>query len=321
MKRKSTQSGPPEPTLPERYRGCMLGLAAGDALGTTLELRAPGSFAPVTDMVGGGPFGLKAGDWNDDTSMALCLAESLIEAGNFDPVDQMNRYLLWYRTGHLSSTGRCFDIGNTTRSALIEFERTADPFSGPTHPQSAGNGSIMRLAPVPLRFAADPEAAIDMSALSSKTTHGAVAAVDACRYLAGLILGAMSGAAKEELLSDRYSPVERYWEARPLAPEIDAIACGSFKHRDPPQIRGTGYVVDSLEAALWAFHRSSSFEEGCLMAVNLGDDADTTGAVYGQLAGAFYGMRGIPKHWMARLTNRMMIESMGDALLKLSRIQ
>ena len=321
MKQESKQPTPSEPTLLKRYRGCLLGLAAGDALGTTLEFRPPGTFDPVTDIVGGGPFGLRAGDWTDDTSMALCLAESLIETGEFDPVDQMRRYLLWYRTGHLSSRGTCFDIGSTTRSALIQFERTAEPFSGPTHPQTAGNGSIMRLAPVPLRFAADPEAAIDAAALSSKTTHGAIAAVDGCRYLAGLIVGALKGADKEALLSDRYSPVEGCWEARPLVPEIDTIARGSFKHRDPPQIRGTGYVVDSLEAALWAFHRSSSFEEGCLMAVNLGDDADTTGAVYGQLAGAYYGVQAIPAHWRDKLTNRTMIESMGDALFRLSRVQ
>ncbi|MHC1744016.1 MAG: ADP-ribosylglycohydrolase family protein [Syntrophobacteraceae bacterium] len=154
------------------------GKANGKKLFLDLLALPPSSFDPVTDMLGGGPFGLGAGDWTDDTSMALSLAESLIETGNFDPVDQMNRYLLWYRTGLLSNTGTCFDIGNTTRSALLRFERTADPFSGPTHPPTAGNGSIMRLAAVPLRSAADPEAAIEAAALSSRTTHGAVVAVD-----------------------------------------------------------------------------------------------------------------------------------------------
>jgi ADP-ribosyl-[dinitrogen reductase] hydrolase len=96
----------------DRYRGALLGLACGDALGTTLEFKPPGTFKPVTDIVGGGPFGLKPGQWADDTSMALCLAESLIECKGFDPVDQMRRYLRWYREGHLSSNGRCFDIGN-----------------------------------------------------------------------------------------------------------------------------------------------------------------------------------------------------------------
>ena len=130
-----------------RYRGILLGLAAGDALGTTLEFRRPGTFAPIADIVGGGPFNLPAGAWTDDTSMALCLAESLIERRGFDPVDQLERYVRWYRLGHLSSTGNCFDIGNTVRAALNRFERTREPYCGSTDPMAAGNGSIMRLAP------------------------------------------------------------------------------------------------------------------------------------------------------------------------------
>ena len=124
----------------DRFRGCLLGLAAGDALGTTLEFSVPGSFDPIDDMVGGGPFGLRAGQWTDDTSMALCLATSLLESGGFDAVDQMGRYLRWFREGYLSSTGECFDIGGTTREALVRFERTGEPYSGPTDPMSAGNG-------------------------------------------------------------------------------------------------------------------------------------------------------------------------------------
>jgi ADP-ribosyl-[dinitrogen reductase] hydrolase len=298
----------------DHYRGSLLGLACGDALGTTLEFKLPGTFKPVTDIVGGGPFRLKPGDWTDDTSMALCLAESLIECKGFDPADQMRRYLRWYREGHLSSTGRCFDIGNTTRDALMRFERTGEPYSGSTDRYSAGNGSIMRLAPVPLFFAGNPEEAIVKSGESSRTTHGCVFCVDACRYLGALIVGAVSGASREELLSGMYAPVTGYWDGNPVVPEIAAIAGGSFKKRNPPAIRGTGYVVQSLEASLWAFHNTASFEEGCLKAVNLGDDADTTGAVYGQLAGAFYGEVGIPEGWRSKIAMRGLIESMGDRL-------
>jgi len=298
-----------------RYRGSLLGLAAGDALGTTLEFRPPGTFEPVKDIVGGGPFNLKPGEWTDDTSMALCLAESLVECGGFDVADQMRRFVRWFREGHLSSTGMCFDIGNTTRDALLRFERTGTPYSGSTDARSAGNGSIMRLAPVPLFYAATPREAIEKSGLSSKTTHGVPAAVDACRVLGALVVGALRGAGKEELLSTRYTPVKGYWEAHPLVAEIDAVARGSFRHRNPPAIRGTGYVVESLEAALWAFHHSSTFEEGCLMAVNLGDDADTTGAVYGQLAGAFHGEEGIPETWRARLAHRGLIECLAEQIL------
>lgn len=303
----------------ERYRGCLLGLAVGDALGTTLEFKPPGTFKPVADIVGGGPFGLRPGEWTDDTSMALCMAESLIERRGFDPVDQLERYCRWYRHGHLSSTGTFFDIGNTVRAALERFERTREPYCGSTDPATAGNGSIMRLAPAPLVYARRPREAIERAAESSRTTHGAPEAVDACRSLAALIVGAVTGVAKADLLADRFSPVPGLWRAAPLAPKIAEIAAGSFKRRDPPAIRGTGYAVASLEAALWAFHRSTSFRDGALLAVNLGDDADTTGAVYGQLSGAFYGEPGIPEGWCSRLAHRALIESFADKLFSLSQ--
>jgi len=299
------------------YRGSLLGLAVGDALGTTLEFQAPGTFAPIDDMVGGGPFHLKPGEWTDDTSMALCLAESLIEYQGFAPADQMARYLRWYRQGYLSSTGTCFDIGNTIKSALLSYERTGQPYAGATHPRSAGNGSIMRLAPVPLFFARHPEQAIHLSGESSRTTHGLPVCVDACRYLGALIVGAVTGAAKEELLGERYSAVPGYWEKYPLAPPIDEIARGSFKRRRLPEIQGSGYVVHSLEAALWALYHGTTFQEGCLMAVNLGDDADTTGAVYGQLAGALFGEEGIPETWKTKLACHELIVSLAEKLYEL----
>jgi ADP-ribosylglycohydrolase len=291
-------------------------LAVGDALGTTLEFKPPGSFEPIDDIVGGGPFVLRPGEWTDDTSMALCLAESLIERGGFDAIDQMQRYVRWYRHGHLSSNGRCFDIGNTVREALRKFEKTGEPFCGSDHPRAAGNGSIMRLAPVALFFAGTPREAIDRAADSSRTTHGAPEAVDACRYLAALLIAAANGASKNELLAEPFEPVGDIWRERPLSPKIAAVAAGSFKHRMPPDIRGTGYVVDSLESALWAFHRSRSFREGARLAVNLGDDADTTGAVYGQLAGAFYGENSIPSEWRRKLASRKLIVSFADQLFR-----
>lgn len=298
----------------DRSRGSLVGLAVGDALGTTVEFRQPGTFPPVTDIVGGGPFGLEPGQWTDDTSMALCLAESLVERKGFDPADQMARYVRWWREGYMSSNGSCFDIGNTVRSALRRFTQTADPYSGSTDPNSAGNGSLMRLAPVPVFFARNPAEAIERSADSSRTTHGAATAVDACRYYAALIVGALRGEPKEKLLSPRYSPMRGYWEEHPLTPEIDEVAAESFKKKKPPKIAGIGYVVLSMEAALWAFHNSTSFEDGALPAVNLGDDADTTGAVYGQLAGAYYGEQGIPERWRRKLSQRELIESLAEQL-------
>jgi ADP-ribosylglycohydrolase len=293
----------------DRYRGCLLGLAAGDALGTTLEFEGPGTFEPLTDMVGGGPFNLKPGEWTDDTSMALCLAESLVGQAEFDPIHQLETYCRWYSEGHLSVKGRCFDIGNATRQALSAFQRNRQPFPGATDERSAGNGSLMRLAPAPLRYASNPELAIHLAGESSRTTHGAIECVEACRYFAGLLVAALNGVDKDRLLKNEYEPVLQCFLKQPLAaPKVREIAGGSFRMKQPPQVRGSGYVIHTLEAALWAFHHTDSFRDGALKVVNLGEDADTTGAVYGQIAGAYYGVDGIPEAWREKLAMRELIE-------------
>ncbi len=305
------------PTLRGRFRGSLVGLACGDALGATLEFTTRGD-KTVRDIVGGGPFNLKAGQWTDDTSMALCLAESLIEREGFDPRDQMDRYVLWKRQGHLSSTGVCFDIGNTTADSLERYRRTGDPYAGPTDPRQAGNGSLMRLAPLPLFAMRDARLAFQYASDGSRTTHGARAAVDACRYLAALIVGALRGARKEDLLAPRYTPLAGYWGERPLCAEVDAIAAGSFARKAESEIKASGYVLHTLEAALWAFSRTATFEEGALLAVNLAEDADTSGAVYGQLAGAYYGLGGIPARWRRLLYRADLVTSLADGLYRLA---
>jgi ADP-ribosyl-[dinitrogen reductase] hydrolase len=302
----------------DRFLGCLTGLAVGDAVGTTLEFQSPGTFQPISDMVGGGPFDLEPGEWTDDTSMALCLAASLVERKEFDPIDQLKRYCRWHRDGYMGSHGTCFDIGNTVRKALDNYRLHGQADSGSKDPISAGNGSIMRLASVPMYFESDAQAAIYYSGKSSLTTHGATTCVDACRYLGGLIWGALNGVPKDSLLFPGFSPNNDAWIKEPLCPAIAEIAEGSFKRRKPPEIRGTGYVVKSLEAALWAFHSSEDFRTGCLLAVNLGDDADTTGAVYGQLAGAYYGFASIPETWRTKLRHRDLIS---DHAIKLMNVR
>lgn len=303
----------------DRYRGALLGLATGDALGTTLEFQPPGTFDPMEDMEGGGLFDLEPGQWTDDTSMALCLAESLIECGGFDPGDQLARYCRWWREGHLSSTGECFDIGNTVRAALGRFEEVNEPWCGSDHPRSAGNGCIMRLAPVPMLYAEDPVEASRVSGESSRTTHAHPECIDACRYLGALIACALSGMSKRRLLESGFEPAPGLFDEQPLAPPVDGVSLGSFKYYEPPRIRGTGYVVESLEAALWAFHTGGDFREGALLAVNLGDDADTTGAVYGQIAGAYYGESGIPAEWLEKLAMVDLIREFADKLYAMAR--
>ena len=277
----------------DRARGALLGLAVGDAIGTTVEFKPRGSFAPLTDMVGGGPFGLLPGQWTDDTSMALCLAASLLESG-FDLHDQMQRYVRWHDEGYMSSNGRCFDIGMATSSALERFRRTGNPVAGSRKPDSAGNGSIMRLAPVPIHYLDTPERAIAMSAAQSTTTHQAPECLAACRLLAEVLVRALQSNSKDEVLAPSK-------QTSPMSSALQSVAQGHYKAKAENQIKGSGYVVQSLEAALWCFWQTDSFESCVLLAANLGDDADTTAAVAGQLAGAFYGESGIPAPWLRKL--------------------
>jgi ADP-ribosyl-[dinitrogen reductase] hydrolase len=295
----------------ERFIGCLVGLAVGDALGTTLEFAEPGTFEPIADMVGGGPFGLRPGQWTDDTSMALCLATSLLECGGFDARDQMERYSRWAHDGYLSSTGHCFDIGNTVASALGRFRQSGEPYAGSVSPMSAGNGSIMRLAPVPMFYYADAALIERYSAESSRTTHGTAECVDACRLL-GLMIGrALAGLPKDQVLDGGAPTFDG-------AARIVAIARGSYRTKERGEIRGSGYVVDSLEATLWSFVQSSDFESAVLAAANLGDDADTTAAVCGQVAGAYYGVRSIPSGWLDKLAMRDTITDVAVRLYEMA---
>ena len=314
--------------------GSLLGLAVGDALGASVEFR-PRQYLldnPVKDLQSGGTWGLNAGQWTDDTSMALCLASSLIVHQNFNPYDQMVRYKWWYRNGFLSSTGKCFDIGQTTRAALEEFARRQNilkqAFPGIKDeeidhlsyeqvkqirnfnvfcgkPGDAGNGPLMRLAPIPLFYFRTPELAVELAGQSALLTHGDQKAADACRYYAALIVAAVNGETKDRLLSSRFYNDHRHWFGHnELHPEVIHIAQGSYqKPRGYDDgIRGQNYIIKALEAALWAFWSDEgSFEKGALKAVNLGDDTDTTAAIYGQLAGACYSVAGIPEKWFKRL--------------------
>jgi ADP-ribosyl-[dinitrogen reductase] hydrolase len=300
-----------QPSLSERYRGALLGLACGDAVGTTVEFKPRGSFQPLTDMVGGGPFHLKPGQWTDDTSMALCLAESLLNKNGFDAADQMGRYLNWWKWGYLSSTGECFDIGMTVSQALAQYQQTSEPFAGSTDPFTAGNGSLMRLAPVVLFYFPDTRQIQKFAADSSRTTHGAPEAIECCQLFANLITNALLGAPKTEL---RILPQLSFSQAK-----VAEIARGQYLDKSVDEIRGSGYCVESLEAALWCFQRTDNFTSAILQAANLGDDADTTAAIVGQLAGAYYGVRAIPAHWLEMLHDGEEIAATADRLLEASR--
>ncbi|CAF1104642.1 unnamed protein product [Adineta steineri] len=325
---------PPECTndnLFNRVLGSMMGLTVGDALGAHVEFR-PRQYLiehPVTDLQGGGTWGLQQGQFTDDTSMALCLAISLIVCHDFQPYDQLVRYKWWYRNGYMSSTGQCFDIGAATRESLHKFEdrqhtlakhyqlplEDIDYLSDPRilkylnvfcgKHDAAGNGGLMRLAPVPLFFWKYPNKAVEYCGQSAMLTHGDQKAVDACRFYGALIVAALQGKSKSELLHrDFYQKHREWFGVASLHEDVLKIVAGSYKKKNGYEdgIRGKGYVIDSLEAALWAFWSDEdSFENGVISAVNLGDDTDTTAAIYGQLAGAYYGYRKLPERWISKI--------------------
>jgi ADP-ribosyl-[dinitrogen reductase] hydrolase len=295
--------------LLERFRGCLLGLAVGDAVGTAVEFQPRGSFRPLGGMQGGGPFNLKPGQWTDDTSMALCLAASLVETGGFDARDQLLRYDRWFRQGYYSCTGRCFDIGATVRDALLRFRENGDPFSGSTDPYSAGNGSIMRLAPVPMFYYPDREQILRYCAESSRTTHGAQECLDACRLLGDILWRAFEGAQKQDILLGGGPDLV-------MSPAVRAIAAGKYMDKPVSALNGSGYVVKSLEAALWCFWVTDSYDQAVLRAANLGDDADTTAAICGQVAGAYYGEPAIPPEWLELLAMKAEIADLAERLCR-----
>ena len=293
----------------DRALGAFIGLAVGDAVGTTLEFERRDAHPLLTDMVGGGPFKLKPGQWTDDTSMALALAESLAFASSesLDAKDLMDRFVDWRNEKDYCCTGILFDIGNTVRAALNRYLRDNNPFAGSTDPGTAGNGSLMRLAPVALRFWNDRPALDRAAAEQSRTTHAAEEAVDACRAFAGMLADAIAGRPRDQVLRPG-----RYFKG---ASAISNILAGSWcgKHREA--IESSGYVVHTLEAAIWSVARTCNFRDAVLLAANLADDADTTAAVTGQLAGALYGLSDIPCEWVNRLAWQERLLRAGERLL------
>lgn len=284
-------------TTESRFKGCLLGLALGDAVGCTVEFRARGSSEPITDMLGGGKFHLKKGQWTDDTSMALCLAHSLVEMKGFDAKDQMDRYIKWFDEGYMSCKSKGFGIGKQTARAIGRYIKTGDPYAGLNDPKQAGNGALMRIAPIAIYYQDNPDLAEEMGVKSSLTTHGAQEVIDTSRLFVRMLVKALNGASKEEILN---TVVETE------SVGVKSICTQDYMNKTIDQIKGSGYVVESLEAALWCFYGTSDFESGILAAVNLGDDADTTAAICGQLAGAYYGFEKLPEHWLESLYEKQM---------------
>ena len=282
----------------DRATGALLGLAVGDAVGAAIEFSPKPRYAVLDDMAQGGPHRLQRGQWTDDTAMALALADSLALAPGLDPADLIRRFLDWRDTGAYSCTGTCFDVGNATSAALERFRRTGEPLAGSDDTNASGNGALMRIAPVAIRHWRDREALQVVAALQTRTTHGSPATLAASGVFADLLAGAIAGASLPEVLASTAAErIEGGWRGL---------------HRDA--IKGSGWVVQSLQAAVWAVSRTTDFRSAVLLAANLGNDADTTAAIAGQLAGAIYGAAGIPPGWLEVLAWRERLEGAASSL-------
>ncbi|MBS9996654.1 ADP-ribosylglycohydrolase family protein [Vibrio alginolyticus] len=303
----------------DKAQGAIVGLALGDALGTSLEFCPKDSYTPLQDIVGGGPFHLKPGQWTDDTSMMLCLADSMLALGKHEARDQINRYIAWWQEGHNSVTGRCFDIGNTVSAALELYKAINEANAGSSDEQSAGNGSLMRLAPIPIFYSsfryASQEDVVKAARLSSITTHAEQRAVEACQIMAWLIYQILDDVDSTLTKATLFKRLLNYWGKADIHDDLAAVVQGSFLTKSRKNIRGTGFVVQSLEAALWSFAHSDNFKDGVLLAANLGEDAETTAVIYGQLAGAFYGYSQLPRSWLEKLAWQNHIKEQATLLM------
>lgn len=300
----------------ERYLGCLVGLACGDAVGASVVHKSRGSFPKLTEMIGGGECRLSPGRWTAPTSMTLCLASSLtrklnIDEKRFDPIDQINRYTTWYETEHKGSIEQCVGISSAVPAALAIYRKTGNPLSGSVSSDTADNGSVVRIAPVAMLYLSQTEKVCEYAELSSKTTHGAQDAIDACHLFSLMLIRALSGASKEDIIF-------RTLPQRKLTQRITEIYQGKYTEKQISEIKSSSKVNESLEAALWCFYHTNTFREAVLMSANLGDDANTTSAICGQLAGAFYGFSALPQVWIHIIAKRDFIINTARELYLLS---
>ena len=279
-------------TLRGRFQGALLGLAVGDAVAAATQFRRPGRFTPVGDMLGGGPFDLPRGGWSDDTAMALCLAESLLERNGSDARDQAQRYRRWQQQGHLSATGQCVGITASTARALALAQWRRQAFSGAHDPQAQDPEVLARVAPAALYFFARGPQAIEQAVVeAARVTCQAPVALQACRAFGLALHAALSGKSKAAILACA-APVQA--EAREGA---------------------TASASQALAAVMDVFGRTLNFREALLAAANLGGNSDVVAAATGALAGAHYSASAVPASWRNSLMKQALIEAFADQLL------
>ena len=296
----------PKITLPGRYLGALLGLACGDAMGTSVRERASSRLGPLADLPGGA--------WGDDTSMTLCVATSLVKLNGFDALDQMKRLVDWQRTGAFSSTGRALGLTPAVAKAIATYKWSGNTFSGSHDPARWEPESVSRVGAIVLYAAATPASVFEWAADSSRLTHQSPGILDACRYYAALLLAILRGTPKSALMAEAGRLLQQYY-GKPLKAPVQRLAdLTEFPVGDPPP--AVGAVAGVLHRVLQTLAETSNFRDGVVKICNRGGPADVYGALFGQLAGALYGVDAVPVPWREILLQRPLLEGTAERLLE-----
>ncbi|MDX1959024.1 MAG: ADP-ribosylglycohydrolase family protein [Leptospiraceae bacterium] len=302
----------------EAVNAGILGLCVGDALGLPVQFKKREYLKtnPVSEMIPTQRLNFPKGTWSDDSSLTLCLAESLSRGYNLN--DIANNFLKWFKTGFLTPDNKAIDIGNTVKEAMMKLDQGIDPIaSGGNTLENNGNGSLMRI--LPLAFFLDSSNFDEIVKYRiikevSGITHSHEYSVVACYIYIDIALGLLKNLSILESYHEICKNKKKYEDlldsnGKNLFQRILNLEINNLSEKD---IISTGFVVHSLEASLWSLLTSNAYEETMIKAVNLGDDTDTTAAIAGGLAGIHYGIKNIPLRWLNDLRNVEIIESISN---------
>ena len=290
----------------------LLGTAIGDALGLPVQFldREVVAKNPVTTMIGYGQFNVPAGTWSDDSSLSLCLAESLCKG--YDLSDIANNFVKWMFEGFWTPFNKAFDIGKTTYFAVVNLRNGVSPYlAGMDRERDNGNGSLMRILPlVPYILNMEVEERYKIIGEVSSLTHRHPRSILACIALCEFVIQYINQQSCEKACQTMQQTLlqllkrEMFIEEDVPFKRLVGLSYDEFKAIELKDIRSTGYVIDTLEASLWCIFNTSNFKDAVLKAVNLGDDTDTVGAITGALAGVIYGNDSIPSEWINVLARK-----------------
>lgn len=289
--------------MKDKFYNGIMGLVVGDALGVPVEFKKRDTYT-VTDMTGYGTYNQPPGTWSDDSSLTLATLESMVRRNAVDPPDIMLNFFYWLQNGEFTPYGKVFDVGGATRRAIVRYANGKAPLNcGGKTRMDNGNGALMRILPVAM-LPVHPLKEVELLNVC-RLTHAHAISNIACLIYTAVVEGLMNGQDKETAVADGIQKYLNDIDTDGTLADFRRIA--EIKHYDRAEIRSSGYVVDTLEAALWCFLNTDSYKDCVLAAVNLGEDTDTVAAVAGGLAGIYYGCggeNGIPENWIAQIPRR-----------------